>query len=57
MERVSNILNDAHSGIGDSGDDGKSRRKDGEKDEFDAFAQSRTASFDAAKNRYSKTFK
>lgn len=28
-----------------------SRRKDHEKDEFDAFAQARTASFDAAKNR------
>ena len=31
--------------------DEKSRRKANEKDEFDAFAQSRTASFDASKNR------
>lgn len=32
-------------------EDGKSRRKD-EKDEFDAFAQARTASIDSSKNRY-----
>ncbi|XP_014219390.1 TOM1-like protein 2 [Copidosoma floridanum] len=36
--------------LGDDKGDEKLRRKD-EKDEFDAFAQSRTASFDATKNR------
>lgn len=34
------------SGIGDDG-----KRKKDEKDEFEAFAQARTASFDASKNR------
>ncbi|XP_058805798.1 TOM1-like protein 2 [Phymastichus coffea] len=49
LNAIEKRINDL--GIADSEDTMSSRRKDHEKDEFDAFAQARTASFDAAKNR------
>jgi hypothetical protein len=45
------LTNYLYIGIAGESGDTKSRRKEGESDEFEAFAQSRTSSSDAIKNR------